>query len=218
MKFARLKPLLGEEALVKLSKATVAIIGLGGVGGIAAETLARSGVGHLVICDFDAVEESNINRQIVANTKTIGQNKALLLAKMIEEINPDCSLTVISQPYYNFLKVYNIKYLIDAIDDVKSKIALIKDCLDAQIIFISAMGAGNKLNPNLVNITTLNKTTYDPLARILRQEFKKQTINVVSSVEEVGNNKFSQVNSYMPTMATFGLLCADFIIKEIIRS
>ncbi len=218
MKFARLKPLLGEEALVKLSKATVAIIGLGGVGGIAAETLARSGVGHLVICDFDAVEESNINRQIVANTKTIGQNKALLLAKMIEEINPDCSLTVISQPYYNFLKVYNIKYLIDAIDDVKSKIALIKDCLDAQIIFISAMGAGNKLNPNLVNITTLNKTTYDPLARILRQEFKKQTINVVSSVEEVGNNKFSQVNSYMPTVATFGLLCADFIIKEIIRS
>lgn len=216
MRFTRLEPLFGEDGLKKLSQATVAVVGLGGVGGIAAEVLARSGVGNLIICDFDEIEESNINRQIVASTNTIGQNKANVLGQMIKEINPDCKLTIINRPYYNFIKDLNVDYLLDAIDHLEDKITLIKDALACNIVFVSSMGAAKKLDPSLVKLTTLAKTTYDPLARLLRSEFRGEHITVVSSTEEK-SAMLTTLASYMPVVATFGIIGADYIIKEILR-
>ncbi|HHU56544.1 MAG TPA: tRNA threonylcarbamoyladenosine dehydratase [Acholeplasmataceae bacterium] len=214
MKFQRLTYLFGTEGLDKLSKAKVAIVGLGGVGGTAAISLVRSGIGNIIICDFDIIEESNINRQIVANSFNIGMYKTDCLEKLIHEINPACQIKKLTQKVDEKLFDEKPQFVIDAIDDVPSKISLIKMCIKENIPFISSMGAAKKVDPQKVEITTLKKTSYDPIARILRREFKNHDFPVVSSTEEA---LIRDLGSYMPVTSTFGLLLSDYCIKEILK-
>ena len=178
----RLLPLFKETGLNKLKDATVAVVGVGGVGGICAITLARSGVGNIIIQDFDTVEESNINRQIVANYNTIGLSKVDVLYNQIKEINPNCNVIKLNSFFDKDnldLFSYNIDYVIDAIDSFDSKCFLIKSCKDRKIKFISSMGAAKKIDPSKVEITRLQKTSYDPLAKKLRNVFKNDNFYVL---------------------------------------
>lgn len=212
----RLLPLFKEEGLKKLNNATVAVVGVGGVGGICAITLARSGVGTIIIQDFDKVEESNINRQIVANYNTIGLYKVDVLEKQIKEINPNCKVIKLNSFFDKdnlSLFSYNIDYVIDAIDSFESKCLLIENCINRNIQFISSMGAAKKLDLTKVSITKINKTSYDPLAKKIRNTFKNNNFYVVSSTEET---KCEQLGSYMPVVSTFGLLAAHHVITKII--
>ena len=212
----RLLPLFKEEGIKKLNKSTVAVVGVGGVGGIAAITLARTGVGNIIIQDFDTVEESNINRQIVANYTTIGLSKVDVLEKQIKEINPNCNVIKLNSFFDKdnlSLFSYNIEYVIDAIDFFESKCLLINNCIERNIQFISSMGAAKKLDPTKISITRLQKTTYDPLAKKLRNKFKNNNFYVVSSTE---NSKCEELGSYMGVVSTFGIYAAHHVITQIV--
>jgi len=215
MMFTRLKYLFGEEKLAKLKKAKVAVVGLGGVGGICAIALVRSGIENIILCDFDKVDITNINRQVVAYCDTIGMYKTDVLEKMINRINPNCKVTKITNKVNKDLLLYQPQYVIDAIDDIKSKIELIKLCLENKITFISSMGAAKKTDISKIAIMKLSKTTYDPIAKILRHEFKNNDFFVVSSTE---STKSIELGSYMPVVSTFGLYMCDYIIKQIMEN
>jgi tRNA A37 threonylcarbamoyladenosine dehydratase len=175
-------------------------------------------VGHLLICDFDRIEASNINRQVIANQETLGKLKVEVMQQKIKAINPDCEVIPYAVPYHNFLVSEHIDYVIDAIDDVAAKKMLISDCLSANINFISSMGAGNKLNPELVKIMNIRETTHDPLARIIRTHFRENSFKVVASTEETKRTpNQTMIGSYMPVVATFGLLASHYITHEILR-
>ena len=212
----RLIPLFKEEGINKLQNATVAVVGVGGVGGICAITLARSGVGNIIIQDFDIVEESNINRQIVANYNTIGMSKVDVLYNQIKEINPNCNIIKLNSFFDKdnlSLFSYNIDYVIDAIDSFDSKCFLIENCINRNIKFISSMGAAKKIDPTKVEITKLNKTCCDPLAKKLRNKFKNNNFYVVSSTE---TSKCEELGSYMGVVSTFGIYAAHHIIMQIV--
>ena len=182
----RLLPLLKEEGLKKLNNATVAVIGIGGVGGICVEALARCGVGNIIVQDHDIVEESNINRQIVANYTTIGKYKVDVIENIIKNINPNCNVIKLNSFFdenNNDLFNYKIDYVVDAIDSFDSKCLLISECINRNINFISSMGAAKKLDPKLVNVIKINKTNTDPLAKKVRLRFKGYNFDVVSSSE-----------------------------------
>lgn len=215
MIFKRLEDLFGLEGLKKLKNSKVAVVGLGGVGGIAAISLVRSGVGQIVICDYDIIDVTNINRQIIANTTNIGMYKTDVLEKMIKEINPECIVTKINNKVNESLFLENVDYVIDAIDDLNSKKYLITECLIRKINFISSMGAAKKLDPSKVELIKLSKTTYDPIAKIMRNYFKKKDFYVVSSTE--APIEIETLGSYMNVVSTFGLYLSDYIIKCIIR-
>ena len=214
----RLLPLFKETGLNKLKDATVAVVGVGGVGGICVITLARSGVGNIIIQDFDTVEESNINRQIVANYNTIGLSKVDVLYNQIKEINPNCNVIKLNSFFDKDnldLFSYNIDYVIDAIDSFDSKCFLIKSCKDRKIKFISSMGAAKKLDPSKVEITKLQKTSYDPLAKKLRNVFKNDNFYVVSSTEQT---KCEELGSYMGVVSVFGIFLAHHVIMKLIEN
>lgn len=217
----RLRYLVGEKAIERLNNSRVAIIGLGGVGGVAAITLARSGVGTLIIQDFDIVQVSNINRQIIANHHTIGMNKADLVEDEIRRINPNCQIIKFNERFNQDSKLFinKIDFLIDAIDAIDDKYFLITECLKNKIPFISAMGAAKKLDIKKLEVTEITKTTYDPLAKILRKKLRDNKIYdkimVVSSTEEPA--KIAGLGSYMPVTAGAGLMLADYVIKQIIK-
>lgn len=214
MIFERLIYLYGNENYEKLKNAKVAVVGLGGVGGIAAVALARSGVGHLVICDYDVVDITNINRQIIANTKNIGRYKTDVLEEMIKDINPECQVTKITEKVSDKLFLENVDFVIDAIDDIPSKKYLISKCLYTKTKFISSMGAAKKTDPSKIKVIKLSRTSYDPIAKIMRNHFKNKDFYVVSSTELP--KKIDRLGSYMPVVATFGLYLSDFVIKKII--
>ena len=213
-KFDRLIPLFGQDGLEKLSSSSVCVVGLGGVGGDASLALARCGVGNLIICDFDTVEETNINRQVVANTKTIGMYKTDCLEKMIKDINPDCSVIKLTKKVDEDIFNLQFDFLIDAIDDLPSKINLIRKCLDKNIKFISSMGAAKKINPSKVSVTKLSKTAYDPVAKVIRSKLKGYDFPVVSSTEEP---VCESLGSYMMVVNTFSLLLSDYCIKYLLN-
>jgi len=219
--FQRLELLLGEVALNKLKNSKVAVIGLGGVGGTCAISLARSGVGTLIIQDYDIVQESNINRQIIANYQTLGMNKVDVTEEEILKVNPNCNVIKLKERFDENSSLLNneIDYLIDAIDSVDDKILLIKKCLKNNISFISSMGAAKKLDLKKLEVIELSKTTYDPIAKIIRKKLRDQAIYdkvwVVSSTEEPQD--ITALGSYMPVTSTAGLLLADYVIKQIIK-
>ena len=212
-KFDRLIPLFGQDGLEKIASSSVCVVGLGGVGGEATLALARSGVGNLIICDYDTVEETNINRQVVANTKTIGMYKTDVLEQMIKDINPDCKVIKLTKKVDEDILQNHFDFLIDAIDDLPSKIDLIKKCLDKNIKFISSMGAAKKVDPSKVTITKLSKTAYDPVAKVLRSKLKGYDFPVVSSTEEP---LCESLGSYMMVVNTFSLLLSDYCIKYLL--
>ena len=219
--FERLITLIGEDNVNKLKKANVLIVGLGGVGGYALETLVRSGIYNLTIVDGDIVELSNLNRQIISKRDVIGKPKALVAQARTLEINPDVNLKVInefiSEDNFSLLNIDSFDYVIDACDDLNLKLLLIKNADKYKLI--SSMGTANKMDMTRFKITTVDKTSYDPLAKIIRKKIKEEKIRtkfkVVSSDEKVMKNgtKLGTV-AYMPAIS--GLLCASYVINDII--
>ena len=189
--------------------------------GISAITLARNGVGTLIIQDFDVVQSSNINRQIIANYESIGKYKVDLVEEEIKRINPNCNIIKLKERFNESSTLFNeeIDYLIDAIDSIDDKFLLIKTCLEKQVKFISSMGAAKKMDQTKLAITEISKTTYDPLAKVLRKKLRDakiyDKIMVGSSTEEP--KKITNLGSYMPVTASMGLLLADYVIKKIIE-
>ena len=219
--FERLITLIGEDNVNKLKKANVLIVGLGGVGGYALEILVRSGIYNLTIVDGDIVELSNLNRQIISKRDVIGRPKALVAQARTLEINPDVNLKVInefiSEDNFSLLNIDSFDYVIDACDDLNLKILLIKNADKYKLI--SSMGTANKMDMTRFKITTVDKTSYDPLAKIIRKKIKEEKIRtkfkVVSSDEKVIKNgtKLGTI-AYMPAVS--GLLCASYVINDII--
>ena len=219
--FEKLITLIGEDNVNKLKKANVLIVGLGGVGGYALETLVRSGIYNLTIVDGDIVELSNLNRQIISKRDVIGRPKALVAQARTLEINPDVNLRVInefiSEDNFSLLNIDSFDYVIDACDDLNLKILLIKNADKYKLI--SSMGTANKMDMTRFKITTIDKTSYDPLAKIIRKKIKEEKIRtkfkVVSSDEKVMKNgtKLGTI-AYMPAVS--GLLCASYVINDII--
>ena len=178
--FSRSELLLGTEALCKLKTSRVAIFGIGGVGGYAVEALVRTGIGEIDLIDNDTVSLTNINRQIIATHDTIGQFKVDVMAKRIAEINPDCVVHTHKVFYLsendNEFDFSAFDYVVDAIDTVSGKIGLIMAAKQANVPIISAMGAGNKLNPAMFEVADIHKTSVCPLAHVMRKELKKRGV------------------------------------------
>ena len=178
--YARTALLYGSEGLARLQNSRVAVFGIGGVGGYVTEALARSGVGALDIIDNDTVSLTNLNRQIIALHSTIGQRKVDVMQSRIAEINPACTVRTYAlffneetQEQFDFTQY---DYVVDAIDSVKSKLLLAEICTRQQVPLIASMGTGNKTDPTQLRITDISKTSYDPLARVMRYELRKRGI------------------------------------------
>ena len=228
---SRTEMLLGAEGVSRLAAARVAVFGVGGVGGYAAEALARAGVGHIDLIDSDRVAVSNINRQIIATHETIGMYKTEAMRDRIASINPEASVGC-----YNIFFDEDTKgnfdfssydYVIDAIDSLSAKVELIASVKESDIKIISAMGAGNKLDPTMFEVSDISKTTVCPLARAVRTALRKRGINhlkVVYSKEppvippEVSDGERKRVPasiSFVPSV--MGLIIAGEVIKDIAR-
>ena len=220
--FERVISFVGEDNFYKIKNTTVLIVGLGGVGGYAMESLARSGVGNLILMDYDKIDISNLNRQIITNNSNIGSLKTEEAKKRILSINPDCNITIINsfldKENVNILNNYHIDYIVDACDTVSAKKLLIDYSLDKDITLISSMGTANKIDPTKLSIIDIRKTSYDPLAKILRKYVLDKKTNkkimVVSSTETPIRKDI--LSSLMFVPATSGILCANYIIKNII--
>ena len=232
--FSRSALLLGQEALDHLRKCRVALFGLGGVGGYALEVLARGGVGELHLIDNDCFSLSNINRQLLATHKTVGRPKVEAAKERVLDINPQAK--VFTYPLFytpdtqDQLDFSRFDYVIDAIDTVSGKLALITQAHEAGVPVISCMGTGNKLDPTAFQVTDLSKTTMCPLARVMRRELSKRGIKhmkVVYSQEEpltpvgweeeaaaIGKRQIPGSVSFVPGAA--GLILAGTVIKDLI--
>ncbi len=226
--------LLGEEKLERLQQAHVLVVGLGGVGAYAAEMLVRAGIGRMTIADADVVSLSNINRQLVALHSTIGRLKADILAERLRDIAPDLQLTVVAKYIHDeetdtLLDAAPYDYVVDAIDTLSPKLALIKGTLDRGYAVVSSMGAGAKTDPTQMEIADIAKTHHCPLAHMLRKRLHKIGIRsgfqAVFSPEPIREgamivceeeNKKSNVGtiSYLP--ALFGIGCASVVIRDLL--
>lgn len=240
--FSRNELAIGREGLEKLKNATVAILGVGGVGSFAAEACARSGVGRIILVDKDNVDITNVNRQLVAYLSTVGKSKSAVMKERIADINPECEVIDMHMFYteetYEKFFAQNIDFVIDASDTVMYKIHLMKECLKRGIPIISSMGAANKMDPTRFQIADISKTHTDPLAKVIRTKLRKEGITkgvmVVFSdespivvrpdvVEEVGNPN-AQIrkakmppssNAFVPSVA--GLIAASWVINQILK-
>lgn len=232
-KFSRTEMLIGSTALEKLKNSRVAVFGVGGVGGFTVEALARSGVGSIDLIDNDSISQSNINRQIIADTETIGRMKTEVMSERIKKINPVCTVNchnffILPENADSFdFTVYD--YVVDAIDTVSGKIAIIEMCNKLNIPVISSMGTGNKLDPTLFEITDIHKTSVCPLARVMRLEMKKRGIKKLKvlyskeqpikslnpSISENGKPIPGSI-SFVPSVA--GLIIGGEVIKDLIKT
>ncbi len=228
--FSRISLLTGEEAVEKLQGVRVAVFGLGGVGACVAEALARGGVGGLSLIDGDTVNITNINRQLIATHSTVGMLKTEASKIRIDDINPECQVK--TYPFFyteeGQFDFSDIDYVVDAIDMVSSKLLIIEQCRKYGVPVISCMGTANKLDATKFVVTDIKKTSYCPLARVMRSELKKRGIDklkVVYSTEQALKPK-AQNNgdvykkqipgsmSFVPPVA--GFICAGEVIKDII--
>lgn len=224
-KFTRFEKLIGKDNLNKLKDKSVVILGCGGVGGYVCEALARTGIATLILIDYDIVDETNINRQIIALDSTIGKKKVDLLEKRIKDINKGCKVIKIDKfiDEDNYIDIFNnkIDYFVDACDTVKTKKIVIKECLKRKIKFISSMGTGNKLDPSKLEIIDIRKTVNDPLARIMRKFIKDEKINskvmVLSSKEVPIKTGESTPGSSAFVPASAGLLIASYVVRDLIK-
>ena len=230
-RFQRTKLLLGEENFLKLTQATVAIFGIGGVGSFTAEALARSGIGHFVLTDKDDIDATNINRQIHALTSTIGKSKVEVMRERILEINPAAKVDTIQKFYLPDENVENFficgyDYVVDAIDTITAKINLAVECERRGVKIISSMGAGNKLDPTRFKVADIYKTTTDPVAKVMRKKLKElgvKSLKVVYSDEvprkiDTGDLQGKVIGSaaFVPSVA--GLIMAAEVVKDLIGS
>lgn len=219
--FTRTLPLLGNNGVERLKKSRVIIFGLGGVGSFAAESIARAGVGNLILVDGDVIAESNLNRQLYALTSTVGQDKVQAAKNRCLDINPDCDVTavktVVSPDNISEFPLDKCDYAVDAIDDVRAKKALIVRCTELGVPIISSMGTGNKLYPERLKIADIYETSVCPLARVMRHDLRKlgiEKLKVVYSDEEPAVHCFPPASvSFVPSAA--GLLIGGEVIRTI---
>ena len=231
---SRTELVLGEEKIIKLMQSHVLVAGLGGVGGICAEAIARAGVGEMTIVDADVVEASNRNRQLVALNSTEGKLKTQILADRLLDINPDLKLHVIDayikeEKTQEILDAAKYDYACDCIDTLSSKVYFIKNCLDRKIPLVSSMGAGRKIDPTRIKIVPIEETFKCPLAFDVRKRLYRLGVNggfdAVFSDELITDDKitinpkgskkrsFIGTVSYMPPI--FGLCCASVVIRNL---
>lgn len=223
--YERTLALIGEDSLNKIKRKNILVLGTGGVGGYAIETLVRSGIQNITIVDYDKIDYSNINRQVIANSNNIGNYKVNEWEKRIKEINKDIKVKKINEKItkdnINILFEDNYDYIIDACDTVIVKKLLIKKCHEKNIKLITVCGMGKKLNPSLVKICDIKDTSYDPLAKSIRKYVKDEKIRgkvpVVFSSEEPKKNDKNLVSSMMMVPATAGINAAYYVINDIIK-
>ena len=220
--FSRTEALIGIQAQEKLKKSKIAVFGLGGVGGHATEALARAGIGHIVLVDYDTYDITNINRQIGALHSTIGKYKVDVIKERILDINP----SIIVETYKSTedeTKIIdsNFTYVIDAIDTMKNKIKLIEKCNNLNVPIISIAGTGNKLDATKFEVEDIYKTSVCPVCKILRKELKSKNINKLKVVYSKEMPKKSLIEdqvlgsiSYVPSVA--GLIAVGEVVKYII--
>lgn len=223
--FSREERLIGKENLEKLTKAKVAVFGIGGVGSFVVEGLARAGIGKFLLVDNDTIDITNINRQIHANITTVGKNKVDVMKERILSINPEAEVDVSTEFFMpeSELLDNSLDYIVDAIDTVTGKIELVCRANDLNIPIISAMGTGNKLDPTKFEVTDIYKTSVCPLAKVMRKELRSkgiQKLKVVYSKEEPikpndGDYKTPASISFVPSVV--GLIIAGEVIKDLIN-
>jgi len=230
--FSRTELLIGKENVEKLNKSKVAIFGIGGVGSYVVEGLVRAGIENFILVDHDTVSETNINRQIIATTKTIGMSKVEVAKERILEINPNAKVEIIKEffmPDSNDFLDDSVDYIVDAIDTVTAKIELVQRANRLNIPIISSMGTGNKLDCAKFEITDIYKTSVCPLAKVMRKELKQRGIKklkvLYSKEEPIKPKELGQVEenkkqvpgsiSFVPSVA--GLIIAGEVIKDLIK-
>ncbi|MDO4301475.1 MAG: tRNA threonylcarbamoyladenosine dehydratase [Clostridia bacterium] len=230
--YERTRMLLGNEAVYKLKNASVIIFGVGGVGSFVAEAVARAGVGKITLADNDKVSLTNINRQIVALNSTVGKMKTEVMAERIRDINPECDVKCVNEfiLYDNINDVINEKfdYCVDAVDTVTAKLAIIMKCDELNIPVISSMGTGNKLDPTMLEITDIYKTSVCPLAKVMRKELKvrgikklkvcyskEEPVTPLESEEVTSKRRTPGSVSFVPSAA--GLIIGGEVVKGIVN-
>lgn len=221
---SRLELITSKEILEKIKEKNILLIGLGGVGGYTFETLVRSGIENITIVDGDTFEESNLNRQVLSLKSTISKNKTDVAEIRAKEINENIKIKkitkILTKENIYEIDLNEFDYVIDACDTIDIKKEIIKICTKSNIKFITCMGTGNKFHPELLELTTLDKTEYDPIAKILRKYVKEEHINkkikVVASKEKPikTNSKIIGSNSFVPASA--GILLTSYIINDIV--
>ena len=229
--FSRFELLVGKDCICQLNQKHVIVFGVGGVGGYVVEALVRSGIGHITIVDNDTVSLSNLNRQVIATQDTIGKKKVEVMKERILSIHPDCDVHTLEMFYLpenaDDIDLTQYDYVVDAIDTITSKIELAMRC-DQKVPLISSMGTGNKMNPAMLEVSDIYKTSVCPLAKVMRRELKKrgiQHLKVVYSKEEplkpqVSNEQTNKrvvpgSTSFVPSSA--GLLIASEVIKDLLK-
>ncbi|MCJ8006933.1 ThiF family adenylyltransferase [Lederbergia wuyishanensis] len=240
--FSRNELAIGKEGLELLKNTTVAILGVGGVGTFAAEALARTNIGKIILVDKDDVDITNVNRQLIALLSTVGQPKADLMKKRIEDINPECEVVALKMFYteetYETFFEHKPDFVVDASDTISYKIHLIKECIKRDIPIISSMGAANKMDPTRLMIKDIFKTHTDPIAKVIRTRLRKEGIKkgipVVFSDESpivireevrktVGKDDSEIRKAQMPPSSNafvpsaVGLIMASYVVREILK-
>lgn len=219
----RTRLLFGDNVVQKLQNSTVMVVGCGAVGSFAIEALARTGVGHIVVVDFDVVEESNINRQLFALSSTLGISKVDVARQRILDINPDARVDAFNL-FFDADTQLPVRpdFIIDAIDSVESKVALYKWAFEQGVPFISSMGAASKLNPVQIKVSRISKTCVCPLAARIRRLIRDEKLSdfpVVFSTETpqpvLGHAK--NLGSIITITGTFGLMLANWVVQEIVN-
>ncbi len=221
--FQRCIDLVGIDNFNKIKNTYVLVVGLGGVGGTTVEALIRSGISNIIIMDYDIIEDSNLNRQIITNRNNIGMKKVIECEKRIKSINSECNVIALNmfldKDNISILDDYRIDYIIDCCDTINAKKLLIDYSIDKNIKLISSMGTANKLDPSKLEICDIRKTSYDPLAKIIRKYVLDKKTNkkimVVSSIESPVRK--DSLASMMIVPSTAGLLLASYVINDIIK-
>lgn len=231
--FSRLELLLGKDAIAKLETKNILVFGLGGVGGNVCDALVRSGIKNITIVDNDIVSVTNINRQLIANLNTVGKAKVDVMEEHLKSINKEVNV-VKKQIFFlsenkDEIDFQKYDYVVDAIDTVSAKIEIIKICKSLQIPVISALGCGNKLDPTKLEVADLSKTSYDPLAKVLRRELRKYDINHLKVIyskespieikgeieEETSKKRIPGSSAFVPPVA--GIIIASEVIKDLLN-
>ncbi len=220
--YARSIGLLGEDNFNKLQDKVIAVFGLGGVGGTALEALARTGFQHFIIIDFDKVDASNLNRQILYTSKDIGRDKVEAAKERLLAINPDVNVKVFKGKAQEFDFNQKLDFVVDAIDDVEGKLYILQKCKENNIQTIMSLGMANRFNPEQVRVMKLNQTSNDPLAKKIRYLVKHNEIDIkdvmVVISEELPQKNQEKLYSTMMVPSSAGLTIANYILNRIIIS
>ena len=222
--YTRSSQLIGEDAIIKLRNSTVLVVGIGGVGGTCFEALVRSGVKQIIIIDKDVVDVTNLNRQILFTSEDIGKTKVDIAKNRANKINSDCEIIplnlFIDESNLNILDNFKIDFIVDAIDSIYSKASLVKYAQGRNTPIILSLGMGKRLDPSMLSITTLNKSTGDPLAKKLRYILKQDNVDistlkcVISKEQALNNGRVPASMMMVPSAA--GLILASYVIEQLI--